>query len=282
LYDSSSQARKGLERLKWALVLLAIGGLLELAPVIQTIGELLAFIGLILAILAWWALGKSMLPNAERYHNTALVFIFTFIIVFVGAIIGIFAIVFSVISSNPSNPASFAAAAATETVELVIVLSVFSLFSQLFSAFSLRRLSKDLSQPDFWRSGNLFIFAQAVGVLTLAGLVVLLQSGAFTSIIESAFTNQTNAQISVYSLMFTGQYAVLGIISAAGTVLGLLAMYYGYRGASKGLDAQILTAPPMPPAAEGTVFLGNCQFCGAQIESAAADFCLKCGKPISR
>ncbi len=55
-------------------------------------------------------------------------------------------------SSGITNVSSLANAIAIQTVELRMALGIIALFGQIYNALSLRKLSGDLSEPNFWES----------------------------------------------------------------------------------------------------------------------------------
>ena len=60
-FDAANQTRKGLSDLRNAFLLYFVSGILSLVPFIAIIGGLVNFVGLILLIIGWRALGRSSL-----------------------------------------------------------------------------------------------------------------------------------------------------------------------------------------------------------------------------
>jgi hypothetical protein len=294
---STNDTKKGLQRLKFGFLLVLIGGILGLLPVISTLGEIIGFIGFFLLILGWWAFGKSNLKSEERYHNTALVLIATFVIVFLGIVIGVLAIIFGAISSqvpgSTTSTASFAVLIATQVVELTVVMECIALVGQLYSAFSLRKLSLELSEPYFRKSSNYYIMADIVTIGSLGGLVASVQVGAFQNLIQSAITNNSSSQITVYSFLFTGDYAFLGILTLIGNAMIFIAVYFFYRGAQNGIRrlGEMAVTTPVPSSLQRRTtsdlsYGRECPWCRKKLypseNGELPSTCYYCGKELPK
>lgn len=274
---SAKETKKGLERLMWGLPLSTIGAFLGIFPYISDLGALIDFIGLVLLILGWWALGKSNLGGGRRFHNTAILLIITLIIFFVGTLIGELAIVFGAISSESANsgPVSLAINVATQTLELVALMSIFLFAGQLYSAFSLKKLSQSVSEPYIRKAGNFFIVALLISIAALIGVVVFIVDGAFhaffQTLVSDAIANGTSPQVSTISLMFTEGFAYLGLFTFAGYAVLFLANYYMYEGAKRVISRipQLDISAPEIQSQSSSVSraLGFCPYCGSKFPS---------------
>jgi hypothetical protein len=229
--NSKTVELTGLYRLEYGLILVGAGDVLTIVPYISSLGSLISFIGLILVILGWWALGHSSLRNDQRYHTTAVVLIVTFVISFLILLFGIIGMATNLAASaTQTSEATLVVDAAVGGLELAAVAFVFLLLAQLYAAVSLRKLASDVSEPNLRKAGNLMILSQIVNVCAVSAVLVSVATGAFQNIIESAIASGSSSTITLDNFMFSSPY-VYGILILIGYAVLLISTYFGAKGA---------------------------------------------------
>jgi hypothetical protein len=240
----------GLDKLKNSFLFYMIGGAISLVPVVGSIGGILIFVALILLILAWRALGRSLSPSAQNFRSTGNWFLYSIIAAiiagFVGAIILILYLVTALIptfaAANPPNPNVVFQSDAFRTFlagffVIIAVVEIPIILSWNKMRASMRLLGTELSVPRIATAGVAFLVVALVGLVTVLGFGAALFTGAFSF-------PTTGSQPDFTSAYDSGAYYLVGAVSSLG-ILG--AAYLGYTGVKTALEAPPRPASPTAP-----------------------------------
>ena len=241
--------RRGLDNLRNSFLFLAMGAALSLVPGISIIGSLLSFIGLILLIIGWRALGRSALPGAPRYMSTGNWIIYSIILAIVVGVAGVSAIVLSLLSSlassgflapgpgTPGYPFQTPAFQGffADFYALIIVAEIPVFYAWYRVSSSLRALGAELGQRKLDTAGRLFLVYVAVQFAALVATFLAFTTGAI-SFSPAAAQGGLGAMGNQYTEYTGAGAAAIILIMVAGTLLMILTSYTGYTGVKRALN----------------------------------------------
>jgi hypothetical protein len=307
-FEAANQTRKGLSDLRNAFLLYFVSGILGFVPVIGIIGGLVNFIGLILLIIGWRALGRSSLREKWSYKSTGSWLVYVIIIIIVVGIIGIFVVATSAITIFTSNPNLFRTNSSSTNATAILQSSafrqafsgvleeVFALIAVLeiiwFSVWikmllSLRKLGSELSERRITTGANLYLvqiaFAVSTGLTLVFFLGQFLQTGLVSPSPPPGF-GQGNFALAPYSYLALGGYwSLLFVVTIVGNIVQIIGSYFVYSGlgtATRTMQpATIPLPPPFPTQSPAPGQNSFCPQCGGPIND-ANNFCPYCGTKL--
>ena len=216
----------GLGKLKTSFLLYLIGGAISLVPVVGGFGGLLVFVGFIIFITAWRALGRSSLPSAARYKSTGSWLIYSVIIGIVVGVLGAVALLVILLASilpglgtGSVDPATLLQSSDFQRFiagfyAVLSIAGVGLLVAYYKVKSSLVELAKEVSQPRFATAGWLFFLAVVLGFVSLIGISLAMYAGG----------------VSYGSLTY---FAYL--FALPGGLVQVVAAYFGYNSAKGAL-----------------------------------------------
>jgi hypothetical protein len=236
-----NEKRRGLGHLRTSFLLFAIGAPISLVPVVGSAGGLLTFVGVILLIMGWRALGRSSLPSAAGYRSTGRWIIYSIIIaivvggvaVFMAIVIFVSSLVGSGFPTGALSPSGILQTQAFQDYLANVFLGISAAEIPVFYALyrissSLRTLGTEVGQPRLGTAGRLLLVYFAVAFVTLVGTSLAFTTGAIS--ISPTVMQGVGAMGNQYA-EFAGAYAPFFFLgTAASALLLLLASYLAYGG----------------------------------------------------
>jgi uncharacterized membrane protein len=222
------------EKLKWALALLALAVVANVVPDVGTdIAALLSIAGFIGLLIALHGLGSSALERAPLYGRTFWALILTLVVsilILIPAVSGLGG-QFSQEISDGVTPASAIVSSLQGLLEMLAVVYVISAVGQIYLALSLKRLGQDLKEKRFGIAAIMYLVAVAVAFVSILAIIEEVSSQAFLAAVQSAIDGQTTL---TQGSFFTGSYAwVTGITLVLGVGFYIAAAIFSYAGANR-------------------------------------------------
>ena len=296
------QTRKGLSDLKNAFLLYFIAAILNLVPVVGIIGGIVNLVGLILLIIGWRTLGRSSLRGSQTYKSSGTWLVYAIIIAIIVGIIGIISITFSAIGFIVSNPSLFQTNSSSTPAKVLQSPSIhqftFGIFEEILvlvaillgiwdsvwikMLFSLKKLGSELSQHRIILAGNLYIIQVVItisgGFVAFLFLLLILQGNQPISTTLTPNLGQEFFLTPYSYFLLGGFWALLELISIAGSVILIVGSYFGYDGLGRVIRKMHAPAPPPPPmqnvSQQSVPGQHNfCPQCGHHIPDQSNNFC---------
>ncbi len=261
----------------------------------------MSFVGLILLIMGWRALGKSSLHNFRRYKSTGSWLVYAVIILIVLGIIGIGVIASSTLGYLFSNPSLLRANSTASSVALsaayrkfvtqftnqlsvlLIILDGIWISVWINMLLSLKKLGTELSERRIILGANLSIVQVVFGIFGGALTLYFTFQTLFANL-SSPSTLPNFGRVSYFApysyLLLGGYWSWVLAVSVVGNLLIIVGSYLVYNGLAKGLQKVPAPTPPsLPPAREisSATQFSFCPQCGNDLEDTTAFFCPNCG-----